>query len=103
MGNTGKDPVDHVRTTRKHAGQNLKNTTALPALIAVGLGAFAVFIALFMFASGRGPVGVIAAVGAVLLMLAGFGWLKRERRRVRRLEMEYLKLHPDADIQMPAS
>ncbi|CAN5484034.1 protein UsfY [soil metagenome] len=103
MGNKAEDPVDHARTTRKHAGQNMKNTAAFPALIAIGLGAVAVFGALFAFASGNATPGVVLVVVALLLMLGGFSWLARERRRVRRVEAEYVAQHPDAQWQTPSS
>lgn len=103
MGNKAQDPVDHVRTTRKHAGQNMKNTAAFPALIAIGLGAIAVFGALFAFATSHVLVGVVFVVIAAALMLGGFSWLARERRRVRRVEVEYVKTHPEADAQTPSS
>ncbi|MDF2822684.1 MAG: UsfY protein [Mycobacterium sp.] len=103
MGNKADDPVDHVRTTRKHAGQNMKNTAAFPALIAIGVGAASVPGSLFTFAAGHVVAGVVWAVIAVLLMVAGFAWLRRERRRVRRVEAEYVKTHPDADWQTPSS
>ena len=31
-----KDPVDHARTTRPHAGESMKDNKILPALIAIG-------------------------------------------------------------------
>ena len=103
MGNKAADPVDHARTTRKHAGQNMKNTAAFPALIAIGLGAISVFGALFAFATGHVPVGVAFVVIAAVLMLGGFGWLAKERRRVRRVEAQYVATHPGADAQTPSS
>jgi hypothetical protein len=103
MGNKAEDPVDHARTTRKHAGQNMKNTAAFPALIAIGLGAVAVFGALFAFATGHALAGVAFVVVAAVLMLGGFSWLARERRRVRRVEAEYVATHPEADSQTPSS
>jgi hypothetical protein len=103
MGNKADDPVDHARTTRKHAGQNLKNTKAFPALIAIGLGVLALVIGLFGFAAGHPPLGIGGVIVAVLLWGAGFGWLSKERRRIRRVEAEYVKTHPDADLQTPSS
>jgi Flp pilus assembly protein TadB len=103
MGNTAKDPVDHARTTRKHAGQNMKNTAAMPALIAIGVGVVAVVVALYFLAAGDAFVCVVAGVLALLLFVAGFGWLAHERRRVRRVEAQFLADHPDADVQTPSS
>jgi len=38
-----------------------------------------------------------------VLWAAGFGWLARERRRVRQVEAEYVRTHPGADWQPPSS
>jgi hypothetical protein len=103
MGNTAQDPVDHARTTRKHAGQNIKNTAAMPGLVAIALAVVSVVVCLFFFATGDAVVGAIAAAAALVLAGAGFGWLRRERRRVRRLEAEYLSEHPGAEPQTPSS
>ena len=32
-----KDPVDHARTTRPHAGESMKDNKIMPALIVIGL------------------------------------------------------------------
>lgn len=103
MGDRADDPVDHARTTRKHAGQNWKNTRALPALTAIGVSAACIFAALFSFANGSRITGVVFAVIAAVLLVGGLGWLRRERHRVRRIEGEYLRQHPNADAQPPAS
>lgn len=104
MGDRADDPVDHSRTTRKHAGQNWKNTRAMPGLIAVGLASAAVFTALFTFATGgHVTTGVGYAVAAAVLLGGGLGWLWQERRRILRIESRYLAEHPEADAQPPAS
>ena len=103
MGNTPQDPVDHARTTRKHAGQNVKNTAAMPGLIAIGLAVVSFVIGLFGFAVGHPTLGVGAVLVAAVLAAAGFWWLARERRRVRRVEAEYVAKHPGADRQTPSS
>ncbi|WP_268788621.1 MULTISPECIES: protein UsfY [Mycolicibacterium] len=103
MGDRSNDPVDHARTTRKHAGQNMKNTAAMPALIGIGLAVVAFFICLFCFAVGQVSGGVVAAAIAACLAVAGFGWLGRERRRVRQVEARYVAEHPDAEPQTPTS
>lgn len=75
----------------------------MPGLIAVGLTAVAVASALFALATGHATAAVVAAVVAVLLLAGGLGWLLRERRRIRRIEADYLRTHPEADAQPPAS
>lgn len=81
----------------------MKNTAAMPALIVIGLGVVAFFIGLFGFATAHVAVGIGAGLVAVLMWAGGFGWLRRERRRVRRVEADYLEEHPGADAQTPAS
>lgn len=103
MGDRADDPVDHARTTRKHAGQNWKNTRALPALTAIGISAACIFGALFAFAHGSRTPGIILATVAAALLIAGFGWLRHERTRVRHIEAKYIRTHPEADAQPPAS
>jgi multisubunit Na+/H+ antiporter MnhB subunit len=103
MGNTAKDPVDHARTTRKHAGQNMKNTAAMPALIAIGVGVAALIIGVYLLAAGGVIASIVAGVVALVLIAAGFGWLARERRRVRRAEAQFVAEHRDADLQTPSS
>jgi archaellum biogenesis protein FlaJ (TadC family) len=103
MGDKPQDPVDHARTTRKHAGQNVKNTAAMPALVSIGLAVVAFCIGLFGFATAHEVVGIVAMLVAAVLAVAGFWWLARERRRVRRVEAEYVATHPGADRQTPAS
>lgn len=103
MGNKAADPVDHARTTRKHAGQNMKNTAAMPGIIAIGLAVPAFFIGLYALATSYVVVSVVALVVAAILAVGGLAWLARQRRRVRRVEAEFVREHPDADIQTPAS
>lgn len=103
MGDRANDPVDHARTTRKHAGQNWKNTRALPALIAIGVAAAVIFTALYALASGETTIAILAAVIAAVLLVGGFGWLRMERRRVRRIEIEYARQHPETDAPTPTS
>lgn len=103
MGDRADDPVDHSRTTRKHAGQNWKNTRAMPGLVAVGLSSAVIFAALFAFATSHTVAGVWSAVIAAVLLGGGLGWLTLERRRVRRVEVQYVRSHPDSDLQPPSS
>jgi len=62
-----KDPVDHARTTRPHAGESMKDNQIMPAIIVIG-------VALVLF------VGCLAAfatkhidVGVTLAALSGRG------------------------------
>jgi hypothetical protein len=37
MGDTSNDPVDHSRTTRRHAGETIKNGVNAPGLLIVAV------------------------------------------------------------------
>ncbi|WP_422749120.1 protein UsfY [Mycobacterium sp. WMMD1722] len=98
-----KDPVDHVRTTRPHAGETMKDTTNLPALILLGLALASFVSALAGHATSHHTVGIaFGCVSAVLLLAAG-GWFWASHRRVRDIEERWHQEHPDAPRQEPSS
>lgn len=69
--------------------------------LAVGVSSAVIFTALFAFATCYVVAGVTAAITAVVLLAGGLAWLECERRRVRRVEVQYLQTHP-ADSGRPA-
>jgi protein-S-isoprenylcysteine O-methyltransferase Ste14 len=103
MANPSDEPVDYARTTRKHAGETMKNSTNAPGLIAVAVGVVAFVVALFAFATGHAIVGMIAILVAVLLAGGGLFWLNRAHRRVREAERRFLAEHPEVDAEPPTS
>ncbi|MGE0221263.1 protein UsfY [Mycolicibacterium sp.] len=103
MPDTSRDPVDHSRTARKHAGEAMKNGQNAPGIIAVGLGVLSLVIGLFAFATGRGIVATVAVVLAVLLGAGGLAWLALEHRRVRKLESDWHDEHPEKPAEPPTS
>lgn len=97
------DPVDHARTTRKHAGETMKDTKNLPALVLLGFGLVCFVGALAAFGAGHpGVGGVLVVVAAVLLIIAG-AWLFIEHKRVRRIEDRWYTDHPNVPRQHPTS
>ncbi len=96
-------PVDYVRTTRKHAGETMKNSANGPGLIAVEVGLVAFVVAIFGFGSGHALVGAVAIVVALLLAGGGLTWLNRTHRRVREAEGRFLAEHPDVPAEPPTS
>lgn len=98
------DPVDHARTTRPHAGETMKDTKNLPALILLGIALAAFVGALAATASGHGgDVGVIlGSISAVVFIVAGV-WFLVEHRRVRGIEERWHAEHPDTSRQTPSS
>ncbi|MGV0834425.1 protein UsfY [Mycolicibacterium thermoresistibile] len=101
MGDDAKDPVDHARTTRPHAGESMKNTASMPALIVLGLGLVAFVSCLATLAAGETTVGVVLGCLAVLGFAVAGVWLMLEHRRVRRIEDRWLQDHPEAARQRP--
>ena len=67
------------------------------------MAAATIFTSLYAFATGYPTTGIAAAAISAALLIGGLGWLRRERRRVRRIEIEYVKKHPHADAQIPTS
>jgi uncharacterized membrane protein YidH (DUF202 family) len=98
-----KDPVDHARTTRPHAGESFKDGTNAPGLVALGLAVATLVVSLYFFASGESDTaGVILAISAVLAVV-GAVWLFLRHRRVRRRELDYQQTHPGAPRTPPTS
>jgi putative Ca2+/H+ antiporter (TMEM165/GDT1 family) len=97
------DPVDHARTTRPHAGETMKDTKNLPALILLGIAMAAFVGALAAHASGHADVGMIlGAISAVVFIVSGV-WFLIEHRRVRGIEERWHAEHPDTSRQTPSS
>lgn len=80
------DPVDHDRTTRKHAGETVKDGTNAPGLIAVAIGVIALIVGLYAFATGAVTGGWAAVIVALVVGAGGLRWLAFAHRRVRRAE-----------------
>ena len=96
-----KDPVDHARTTRPHAGESMKDTKNLPALVLLGIALAAFVGGLAAFASGHPDVGTILVVIAAVVLVVSLVWFLVEHRRVRKIEDRWYAEHPDAERQRP--
>ncbi len=103
MPDTSRDPVDHARTTRQHAGETMKAGVNAPGLIAVGIGVLALVVGLFSFANGSATTGVVAAVAAVLLIGGGLAWLARAHRKVQEQQQDWHRDNPEAHYEPPTS
>lgn len=103
MPDTSKDPVDHARTTRQHAGETMKSGLNAPGIVAVGVGVLSVVIGLFSFANGSRTTGAIAMVLAVLLIGGGLGWLALRHRKVQEQQKDWHRKHPEAHYEPPTS
>jgi hypothetical protein len=98
-----KDPVDHSRTTRPHAGETMKDTKNLPALVVLGLALVTFVGGLAAFGAGHPDVGTILAAVSAGLFVISIAWLLIEHLRVRRIEDRWYEDHPDAERQRPSS
>jgi hypothetical protein len=89
MGDTAKDPVDHARTTRPHAGETMKDTKNMPAIVLLFVAVVSFVACLAAFATSHGDVGTWLAVLAAVLFVACAVWFGVEHWRVRRREVEW--------------
>ncbi|HXY64783.1 MAG TPA: protein UsfY [Mycobacterium sp.] len=103
MGDTFHDPVDHVRTTRLHAGESLIDPRSWPGHLLIVIGVVAIFRCLATFGAGHSDRGVIAAAIAIVAVTSGVLWLVVEHRRVCRVEDRWHEHHPGVQRQRPAS
>jgi hypothetical protein len=55
------------------------------------------------FGTGHHNEGMTTGVLAVVAMTVGLAWLAIEHRRVRRLEEQWHRAHPEVQRQRPAS
>ncbi len=103
MGDTYRDPVDHLRTTRSHAGESMIDVLRWPGYLLVVAGVIAVVGSLAAFGTGHQDQGTTTGIIAVATMTVGLLWLAIEHRRVRRIEERWHDAHPDVRRQRPAS
>jgi archaellum biogenesis protein FlaJ (TadC family) len=98
-----KDPVDHARTTRPHAGESMKDNKIMPGLIVIGIALVLFVSCLAAFATSHHSSGLALAGLSVAGFIIGGVWLLVEHLRVRRIEERWYEEHPDTDRQRPSS
>lgn len=98
-----RDPVDHARTTRKHAGEAIKNGANAPGMLAVAAGVIALMGGLVGAATGHATIAVFGIVLAVVLGAVGLTWFAFTHRRVRDVERRWNDRHPGAATEPPTS
>lgn len=90
MGDRHHDPTDHFRTTQPHAGMTMKDNLYWPAFIlfAVALAGIigATASAAYRHYEWLATTGLIAVLG----ILAGVLWFAMERRRVARIDEQWV-------------
>ncbi|BDB41813.1 hypothetical protein Mkiyose1665_26750 [Mycobacterium kiyosense] len=97
------DPVDHYRTTRKHAGEAIKNGANGPGIAGVAIGVIALVIGLAAFATGHVAPGAASVALALVAGAAGLIWLRHTHRKVRAAELRWHQAHSDRPAPPPAS
>jgi hypothetical protein len=98
-----KDPVDHSRTTRPHAGESMKDNKIMPGLIVIGIALVLFVSALAAHGAGHHSVGIGLGSASAVLFIIGGAWLLIEHLRVRRIEERWYAEHPDTERQRPSS
>lgn len=98
-----KDPIDHSRTTRPHAGESMTDTRNMPALIVIGVALVSFVGALAAHATNHHSTGLAFGAVSAALMAVGLVWLAVEHRRVRDIEERWYSEHPEAHRQRPSS
>lgn len=102
MADSSMDPVDHARTTRRHAGEAVKDTRNVPGMILVALGVVAVAVGVYSLSVGAAGTPLWALAAAVLLG-GGLLWFAVAHRRTRIEEQRWHARHPGTPYQPPAS
>ncbi|OBI41234.1 hypothetical protein [Mycobacterium colombiense] len=88
------DPVDHDRTTDRHARGSAPAAAQAPGLAVVAAAALAFAVCVVNFALGQAGAGVAAAIISMLAFGAGLSWLGMDRRRIRDAERQWVIRHP---------
>ena len=79
MGDTYRDPVDHLRTTRPLAGESLIDVLHWPGYFLVVAGVIGGVGSLAAFATGHHSQGVISGVAAAVVAVIGAIWLSTRK------------------------
>lgn len=103
MGDTYRDPVDHLRTTRPLAGESLIDVLHWPGYLLMVAGVIGGVASLAAFGSGHHAEGMTAGVVAISLAVVGLAWLTVEHRRIRRIADRWYAEHPEVRRQPLAS
>lgn len=85
MGDTYRDPVDHLRTTRPLAGESLIDVVHWPGYLLIVAGVVGGVGALAAFGTGHHAEGMTFGVVAIVVTVVGLAWLAFEHRRIRKI------------------
>jgi hypothetical protein len=84
-----REPVDHSRTFRRHAGETLSHSPQAGGGHGAIVAAAALVIGLCAFATGPVSAGSIAVIVAAVLGAATTLWLLHTHRQVREAELRW--------------
>lgn len=82
MGDTARDPVDHVRTNCQLTGETMKDGRIVPGLLLAAVGVFALASGVHLLAIGSVAAAALSAGIAVLLGGLGVACILAEHHRV---------------------
>lgn len=99
MGDTFSDPVDHVRTTRPHAGRAVINVLGWPGYSLLVVSMLMAAGSLTAFGTGHESQGMAIAAMAVIAAAIGTAWLLVEHKRIGRLTHQWHLSHSGASRQ----
>lgn len=103
MNSHNRDPVDHQRTARQHAGETVTNGANAPGLAGSAVAVAALIVGLFALATGHLSAGLTAVILAAALGAASGVWLVRMHRRVRDAELAWHAANSDEPAPPPTS
>lgn len=95
MGDTYRDPVDHLRTTRPLAGESLIDVVHWPGYLLIVAGVVGGVGALAAFGTGHHAEGMTFGVVAIVVTVVGLAWLAFEHRRIRKIADRWYTEHPE--------
>ncbi|HET9876850.1 MAG TPA: protein UsfY, partial [Mycobacterium sp.] len=99
MGDTFSDPVDHLRTTRPHAGRAVIDVMGWPGYSLLVVGMLTGAASLVGFATGHDRQGVLIVALALMATAMGTVWLLIEHKRIDRVTHQWHSIHPGVPRQ----
>ncbi len=103
MDTHNRDPVDHSRTSRQHAGETFIYGPHAPGLAGAAAAIVALVIGLCAFGTQHMAAGSSAIIVAALLGAGAAVWLLRSHRKVRSAELRWHAKNSDRPAPPPAS
>ncbi|CQD22937.1 UsfY protein [Mycobacterium lentiflavum] len=91
-----RDPIDHFRTTHKHAGESFIDVYAWPGVVSITIGVISLVCCVAAAAYQRHDLIVTTGIVGALATAGGIAWLVVEHHRIVRLEQRWLAEHSDS-------